>query len=252
MNSHILIVEDEIGVQQFAAAALKTYHVHTVATISSARAVLREQPIDLLLLDLQLAGENGMDLAREVRQHHPYVAVVILTGQGTLQSAVEAIAINAHYYLLKPVTPAALRQTVHEQIQRVKQERQRDQLARHMQQAIEAITDAPTPPRTNDIVKQVGSLRLDRSRYEATYAGSDMQLSGAQFRVLWRLVKAEGEAVAPTELVREGLGYEVSEAEAGDLIKGYISQIRRKLAIYAPDEEFIRTIRGKGYLWLKF
>lgn len=247
----ILIVEDDPAVQGFARATLATqYTVQVVSTVAAALDVLHLNPVDLVLLDLNLGGDDGMTVATYLRQHHPYTALVIITGQGTLQTAIRAIELGAQGYLLKPVRPETLRETVQRHIAQMQAARHRDSLASHMQAAIEALHGrAETPPPGTLIAS--GKLMMDRSRYDAVYDGRTLSLSPSQFRVLWTLVEATGQPVAAGDLVREALGYEVGEAEARELIKGYISQLRRRLAECDEQREFIRTIRGHGYLWIK-
>lgn len=246
--SIILVVEDEPAVQRFVGNALPTHDLHTAHNIDEAMLYLREQAVDLVLLDLQLGSEDGMEIAQFVRERWPYTAVVILTGQGSLQSAMKALEVEAQAYLLKPIKPDELRRVVQRQIERMKDIEERDALASHMKAAISALQQESTHRAEMHRVRD--TLRMDRYRYEATYNGLDLNLSPAQFRVLWCLVGTNGEPVSPQELVREALGYEASEIEASDLIKSYILQIRRKLEAVAGAREYIRTIRGAGYLWV--
>lgn len=246
--STILVVEDEPAVQRFVSNALHMHDLHTAHNIDEAMLYLHQQAADLVLLDLQLGSEDGIEIAQFVRERWPYTAVVILTGQGSLQSAIKALEVEAQAYLLKPVKPEDLRRVVRRQIERMKVIEERDSLANHMKAAISALqnenSDREEMKRTHD------NLHLDRHRYEATYNGHDLNLSPAQFRVLWCMVDAAGDPVSPQALVQEALGYDASEIEARDLIKSYILHIRRKLEAIAGAREYIRTIRGVGYLWV--
>lgn len=243
--NHILFVEDEPSVQEFVADALAAYRVGIARNVAEALAYLKANQVDLLLLDLQLGADNGMTIARYIREQSPHIAIVILTGQGSLKSAIQAIELNAQAYLLKPVSPDELEAVIEEQIAKMRDMRQRDMMATHMKAAVRSMQNE-----THDRMLVSGSLRLDWGRFEAMYDGQDLQLSSAQFRVLWMLVENAGQAVSSLELARDGLGYNVNASEAGDLIKGYIFELRRKLAAFDAGNEHIRTMRGYGYLWM--
>ncbi len=247
--ANILVVEDELSVRQFVQNTLSDYHVLVAKTVSEAMNQISASPIDLMVLDLQLGAEDGLTVARNLRAQSPHAAIVILTGHGSLKSAIHAIELGAQAYLLKPIRPDELRQVVKEQLIRMKEERLRDELAQHMKHAVESILRAETTQNgASEIVTP--HVKLYRNRYTATYDDHDLQLSPAQFRVLCSLIESSGEPVPPRTLVREALGYDVSENEAADLIKGYISQIRRKLSAHNNHKEHILTIRGQGYLWV--
>lgn len=250
MNT-VLLVEDDPSIHQFVRAALALYHVRTAPSVSVALDEIGRESIDLLLLDLHLGiDSNGLRIAQYLREKQPYAALVILTGQGTLETAIKAIEVGADAYLLKPVAPDKLRETVREQIDKMQERRRRDELANYMEAAVSAMQHSANTPMPGSVLVS-GKVMMDRARYEALYDGNNLDLSPAQFRTLWALVDAEGEPVDPVHLVQEALGYKTSEIEARELIKGYISQIRRKLAAYDSEREFIRTIRGHGYLWIR-
>lgn len=246
----ILLVEDDPATHQFVRAALPTHHVRTAVGVTEALTMVAEAEFDLVLFDLHLGDGNGLQFAKQFREHQSYASLVILTGQGTLETAIQAIEIGANAYLLKPITPTVLRDTVHEQIAKMREQRRRDELANYMEAAVSAMQHLTSTPLPGSMLKS-GRIMLDRSRYQALYDGKELSLSPTQFRTLWALIEAKGEPVAPVHLVSEALGYEANETEAGKIIKGYISQLRRKLATYDNDREFIRTIRGHGYLWIR-
>lgn len=243
--SHILLVEDEISVLNFVQQALPDHHIGFAASVGEALEYLNTHEVELVLLDLRLEHENGMEIAQHLRQLSAHTALVILTGYGSLQSAIAAIEVNAQAYLLKPIEPDELNAVVSQQLQRMREVRKRDELARHMQAAVVAAQRISA-----DFTISSGGLLLDWKRMEGIYEGTSLNLSGAQFRLLWVLVEAGGLTVSPAELARQALEYEVNESEAADLIKGYIFQIRRKFAAAGANPEHIQTVRSRGYRWI--
>ena len=105
----ILIVEDEEGPRESIKMVLSPYfNLITVDSAEVALEVLKRQPIDLVTLDLKLPGQQGIDLLQTIRQQGSDVEVIIITGYGTLQSAMEAIRQGVAAYILKPFNVSEL------------------------------------------------------------------------------------------------------------------------------------------------
>ncbi len=105
----ILIVEDEAGPRDALKIILRPfYNLHAVENAHSALRVLHEQHVDLVTLDLKLPDRQGMDLLQEIRVERNDVEVIIITGYGSLKSAMDGIRFGAAAYLLKPFNVSEL------------------------------------------------------------------------------------------------------------------------------------------------
>ena len=99
----ILIVEDEIGPRNALQIILRPfYQIHTVENGHEALRVLEEERIDLVTLDIKLPDQNGLEVLQQLKTHHQDVEVVVITGYGSLRSAMDATRYGAAAYLLKP------------------------------------------------------------------------------------------------------------------------------------------------------
>ena len=99
----ILVVDDEIGPRQSLQMILRPrHHVIEASDASEALRLLRERPVDLMTLDLNMPGMQGEELLRLVRHQHPSVEIVIVTGHPSLESATEALRLGVGDYLQKP------------------------------------------------------------------------------------------------------------------------------------------------------
>lgn len=105
MQSIVLLIDDEPAVQfGFRAYLNKTgYDVQTAGSIAEARQKFTRGSYDIILLDLSLPDGNGLDLIAEVRQNHPEVALVVITGREDVPVAVKAMQLGADNFLTKPV-----------------------------------------------------------------------------------------------------------------------------------------------------
>ena len=107
----LLVVDDDDSVRATCAQMASTmgFHVIGVPNTAAARSILRHQTVDLLLLDLKLpGGGEAMSLVEEIKTNHPQTAVVVMTANASVDSAVEAIRIGAGDYLTKPFVLADL------------------------------------------------------------------------------------------------------------------------------------------------
>jgi putative two-component system response regulator len=115
----ILIVEDEAGPREALKMILGPFfNIYAVDNTDVAMQLLREQIIDLVTLDLKLPGQQGMALLQEIRRTRDDVEVVIITGYGSLQSAMEGMRYGAAAYLLKPFNVTELLEVVNKTLEK--------------------------------------------------------------------------------------------------------------------------------------
>ncbi|HXF92679.1 MAG TPA: HD domain-containing phosphohydrolase [Nitrospiraceae bacterium] len=99
----ILVVDDEAGPRDALKVILRPFfEIHAVENAHSALRVLKEHHIDLITLDQKLPDRQGIDLLQDIKHEHADVEVIIITGYGSLKSAMEGIRHGAAGYLLKP------------------------------------------------------------------------------------------------------------------------------------------------------
>ncbi|MGB0908795.1 MAG: HD domain-containing phosphohydrolase [Nitrospirales bacterium] len=115
----ILIVEDEEGPRESIKMVLSPYfNLITVDSAEVALEVLKRQSVDLITLDLKLPGQQGIDLLETIRQQDRGVEIIIITGYGTLESAMEAIRHGVAAYILKPFKVSELLAVVDQTFER--------------------------------------------------------------------------------------------------------------------------------------
>jgi DNA-binding NtrC family response regulator len=109
-RGRVLVVEDEAYVRSSLGELLgqRGFDVELSGGVVDALASLSRSPVDVVLTDLRMPGSDGLDLVKRMQAAYPLVPVVVLTGQGTIVSAVECIKAGASDYILKPADPDAL------------------------------------------------------------------------------------------------------------------------------------------------
>ena len=110
----ILIVDDDEGVCYSLARLLASdeARVTAVQTPEAGFEALRGEDPDLVLLDVRIAGADGLEILKEIRRQHPLQLVVIMTAHGTTETAIEAMKRGAYDYVMKPFDSASIQATV--------------------------------------------------------------------------------------------------------------------------------------------
>lgn len=222
----ILIVEDD----ERLAALTKEYllangmQVNVVGDgLSAIRLIRREQP-DLVVLDLMLPGADGLAVCREVRAdfHNP---ILMLTARTDDMDQVLGLEIGADDYVAKPVKPRVL-------------------LAR-----IKALLRRGGADQSGAGRLEFGELVIDNAAREVTFQGAAVDLTSAEYDLLWLLASNAG-TVLSREMIFEklrGIQYDGQDRS----IDVRISRIRPKVGDDPDNPRRIKTVRSKGYLFVR-
>ena len=106
----------------------ESYAVEAFADAESGLKAMQQDPFDLVLCDLRLPGMGGLDVLKHIRTHHPLTEVILITGFGTVDSAIEAIRAGAFHYVAKPVKMAEIRLLVKRALEKVALVREKEAL----------------------------------------------------------------------------------------------------------------------------
>lgn len=114
IGKRVLVVDDEENLRRVTQLKLQQagYEATTASDGAQALELLARHPQDLIITDLKMPGMSGMDLLRRVKEDYPEVIVIVVTAFGTIESAVEAMRLGAHDYIIKPVNADALKLVV--------------------------------------------------------------------------------------------------------------------------------------------
>jgi len=232
---HALIVDDEEGIR-FSLTEILTrdgYSVTTAASGEEALDRLRETTFDVAILDLKLGGRvDGLRVLEAVNWRWPEMAKIILTGHGSLDTAMAAIREGVDAYLLKPAKARDIRQVLGEVLER--------------QQRASRPAEAPE----DDEILERGPFVADRSNCQITMNGQVLELTTSEFKLLVHLMENDHRVIPPPELVRIVRQYDCEHMqEARDIIKWYIYRLRRKLEPNPSRPRFILNVRGVGYVF---
>lgn len=263
-SAHILIVDDEGAIRYSLSKALQRlgYQVMEASSGEEALAFMDENAFDVVLTDIRMPhGLEGVELLNEIKKRAPDTIVILMTAYASMGSAIEGLRLGAHDYLIKPISNTDIRQSVTRGLERSRDMRRRRVLLDQIQVNVKELTASlatPTreaangtkailPPPAPLTAMTIGPLIIFPGRYQIQVGEEKLNLTPTEFDLLVYLAAHRGRVVPCYELVREVRNYAVDEAEAREVIRPHISNLRRKLTKAGQDPDLITNVRGIGY-----
>ena len=226
---HLLIVEDDVRLAELTREYLQgnglRVSVEGNGALAAAR-IIAEQP-DLVILDLMLPGEDGLSICRKVRARYDGV-ILMLTARTDDMDQIQGLDLGADDYVCKPVRPRLLLARIQALLRR--SEPAEPTIAAHQRRL------------------QFGPLVVDSALREAWLHNDAIDLTSAEFDLLWLLVANAGRILSREEIfiALRGIGYDGQDRS----IDVRISRIRPKIGDDPIHPRLIKTIRSKGYLFV--
>ena len=251
----ILIVDDETNIRKGLRAILARdgHDVRDVATAEDALEVLETFTIEVAIVDIRMPGMSGTELLTVVRQRWPHLAVLLLTGHGTLETAITAVKRGAHDYLLKPAQPDEIRAAVNQALASARRKREETHLLDTMRSTLQRLDgldggeDAPTPQSEEQRTLTIGDLQIDLQAHEVLRGGEPVSLTPTEYRLLLVLARRAGEVIEYVTLAQLVLEYEAELWEAKELIKRHVFTLRQKIEPDPAHPTYVVNVRGTGY-----
>lgn len=240
MKSNILVVDDEPVARQSLTDILKLegYIVSAVSNGQAAVEHVRTHAVDLMIVDLKMPGMDGLEVVQVVNQTSPETEIILLTAHGSIESAVQALRLRIHDYLLKPASPPQILASVKKGLSR------RTSKGRSAAVAASVISDT-----AQDIYTLKDGTMVDLSRRQIKFKTKIEHLTPAEGRLLRILMENEGKVFSHRELVLLVQGYDTSQQEAPEILRPLVSRLRHKLEAFPSLSERVVSVRGTGYLY---
>lgn len=233
---HILIVDDDRQIRTMLRRYLEgeQFHVEEAADGAAMRTLLDQSPIELVLLDLTLPGEDGLSLARHVRQTSN-IPIIMLTGKSDVIDRVAGLEAGADDYIPKPFH-------LREVLARIRTVLRRSHIPAET-------TPAPTPaPEDKPHVLTFNGWRIDLTRRELWDASSrKVDLTSGEFELLRALVLNANRVLNRDQLMDLAKGRDWAAYDR--TIDTQIGRLRKKIEPDTAHPDLIKTVRGLGYIF---
>lgn len=233
MSPYILIVDDDPDFSAMLQDFLTTYSYKTsvVGSGGDMRQLMSTVEVDLILLDLGLPEENGLELLKELRSEHD-IPIIVVTGKGDEIDRIVGLELGADDYIAKPFS-------LRELLARVRSVWRRSQASRGPKVRESA--------GTREVAKFEGwTLNLDSRRLNSV-DHEPAQLTTAEFNLLESLVLNPNRVLSRDRLL--DLVYGSNYHAADRIIDTLVMRLRRKIEKDSAAPELITTVRGVGYIF---
>ena len=215
---HVLVVDDDDRLRELLRKYLSEngFLVTTASDAADARRRLARLAFNLIVLDLMMPGESGLDFARDLRRSNS-VPILMLTAMGEAEDRIEGLERGADDYLTKPFEPRELLLRIHSILRRM-----------------------PAPPRGP---VRMGDVVFDPERCDLSRDGTPIRLTDVEAALLKALAESPGFTFSREELTKA-----TGATGGGRAVDVQVTRLRRKIEPDPRLPRYLKTVRGKGYV----
>ena len=228
---HICLVEDDLKLAHLLKRYLDEQGLHTCLAENGKTLDrrLQHEHLDLIVLDLMLPGENGLDICKRLRLSHPELGVLILTGKGDDIDRIVGLEMGADDYMAKPCNPRELLARIRAILRRRKD-------------------SAPGAPETAGGQINIGPCSLNLETRELTTPERTVRLTTGEFGILRALVEHPNRPMSRDQLLNMARGRDYQALDRS--IDVQVSKLRKLIEPDPGSPRFLQTVWGVGYVFV--
>lgn len=226
MQTHLLVVDDDERIRHLLQKYLirNEYLVTIAGDAAHARRLLLGLEFDLIILDVMMPGEDGINLTRDLRRT-ANIPILLLTAKNEVEDRISGLEAGADDYLAKPFEPKELLLRINSILRRVPDQK----------------VEAYLPKIIN-----LGPTRYDLEQGELWKGENQIRLTATESQLMRIFAASAGEPVSRAHLVSKmGRGADLAQDRAIDV---QITRLRRKIEVNPKEPRYLQTVRGSGYM----
>ena len=215
----ILIVEDETGIIQFLKQGLEEegYKITTATDGLQGYELVEKEKFDLIVLDWMLPKMTGLELCKAIRIKNTITPIIFLTAKDTVQETIEGLKAGANDYIKKPFSFDELVERIKIHFRNLKKEE----------------------------ILILGTIEIHVLQHRVVSSGLEVTLTQREFELLCYLVRNKGKVCSRTQIIEDV--WDIHFDYDTGVIDVFMNAIRKKLNLKI-EEDYIKTIRGVGYI----
>ncbi len=228
---HILLVDDDVRLSRLLQRFLQEqdFQCRVAHAAPQMDLILEREHVDLVVLDLMLPGESGLDICRRLRSSHPDLGILMLTGKGDDVDRIIGLEMGADDYLPKPCNPRELSARIQSILRRL------------------ARKQAGAPVGDGQCIA-IGAWELDLRTRTLRNGKEVRRLTTSEFGVLEALVTRPNRPLTRDQLMTLGKGREYTAFDRS--VDVQISKLRRLLEPDPRNPRYLQTVWGTGYVFV--
>ena len=247
-KARILVVDDEdiARLSLLRILQLEGYEVTAVGDGETALRELARSAFDLMIIDLHMRGMSGLDVVTQSAELYPNLKVVILTAFGSMDTAIQALRYRVSDYLIKPASPRDILRSLDRAL-KGESSTAGEPVINESRPAYR-VPLATSKPYEQSVFHASQGVVIDCMRRRITWQDVTIHLTPTEAKIVGVLLENNALVVRHQELVQKAYGYRVGAGEAAKILRPILSRLNTKLEKIPGGAEWIRSIRGSGYL----
>jgi len=228
----VVIVDDDARIRELLQRYLTQEGFDVLLADSAQRLdrLLLRDPVDLIVLDLMLPGEDGLSICRRLRTAGDHTPIIMLTAKGEDVDRIVGLELGADDYLPKPFNPRELLARIHAVLRR------------------RPPPEAPGAAATDKAVVQFGPFSFDLSQRTLTKDGADVPLTTGEFAMLKALVRHPRQPMSRDKLAQLARGRDFEPFDRS--LDVQVSRLRKLIEPDPANPRYIQTVWGVGYMFV--
>lgn len=231
-NDKIMIVDDDARIRDLLRRYL-TQEGFEVLQAEDGKALTRmllREPVDLIVLDLMLPGEDGLSICRRLRAANDRTPIIMLTAKGEDVDRIVGLEVGADDYLGKPFNPRELLARIHAVLRR------------------RPLIEAPGAPSIEQEMVSFGPFAFDLGARTLRRGTEDLPLTTGEFAMLKALVRHPRQPLSREKLAQLARGREFEPFDRS--LDVQVSRLRKLIELDATSPRYIQTVWGVGYVFI--
>ena len=226
MQTHLLVVDDDERIRLLLQKYLirNDYLVSIARDAAHARRLLKSLEFEMIILDVMMPGEDGIQLTHDLRQK-TNVPILLLTAKNEIEDRISGLEAGADDYLAKPFEPKELLLRINSIMRRIPDKKEEQYLPK---------------------IINLGPTRYDLEQGELWQGEFQIRLTATESQLMRIFAASAGEPVSRAHLVSQmGRGADLAQDRAIDV---QITRLRKKIEVNPKEPRYLQTVRGSGYM----